>query len=81
MLNKWADKINVTYCGQTVESRPNGESVTLPHHPYIQVLVHVIPDSGSATPYKSRLNTLSRAIPLLEQLPIGCRLGPRCPYT
>ncbi|MGP6944083.1 peptide ABC transporter ATP-binding protein, partial [Klebsiella pneumoniae] len=21
------------------------------------------------------------AIPLLEQLPIGCRLGPRCPYA
>ncbi|MDI8746192.1 hypothetical protein MJM83_29100, partial [Salmonella enterica subsp. enterica serovar Montevideo] len=30
---------------------------------------------------KSRLNTLPGAIPLLEQLPIGCRLGPRCPYA
>ncbi|MEH0888876.1 peptide ABC transporter ATP-binding protein, partial [Enterobacter sp. UNJFSC 003] len=27
------------------------------------------------------LNTLPGAIPLLEQLPIGCRLGPRCPYA
>ncbi len=32
-------------------------------------------------PHKSRLNTLPGAIPLLEQLPIGCRLGPRCPYA
>ncbi|XPE59145.1 hypothetical protein ACNKHQ_07600 [Shigella flexneri] len=32
-------------------------------------------------PHKSRLNTLSGAIPLLEQLPMGCRLGQRCPYA
>ncbi|MDU7941786.1 MAG: peptide ABC transporter ATP-binding protein, partial [Citrobacter freundii] len=36
---------------------------------------------GSAMPHKSRLNTMPGAIPLLEQLPIGCRLGPRCPYA
>ncbi len=34
MLSKWADKINVMYCGQTVESGPSEELITLPHHPY-----------------------------------------------
>ena len=81
MLSQWADKINVLYCGQTVESAPSKELVTMPHHPYTQALIRAIPDFGSAMPHKSRLNTLPGAIPLLEQLPIGCRLGPRCPYA
>ncbi len=81
MLSQWADKINVLYCGQTVETAPSKELVTMPHHPYTQALIRAIPDFGSAMPHKSRLNTLPGAIPLLEQLPIGCRLGPRCPYA
>jgi len=52
-----------------------------PHHPYTQALIRAMPDFGSALPHKSRLNTLSGAIPSLEHLPIGCRLGPRCPYA
>lgn len=81
MLSQWADKINVLYCGQTVETAPSKELVTTPHHPYTQALIRAIPDFGSAMPHKSRLNTMPGAIPLLEQLPIGCRLGPRCPYA
>ena len=63
MLSKWADKIDVMYCGQTVETAVSDDLV------------------NSAMPHKSRLNTLPGAIPLLESLPIGCRLGPRCPYA
>ena len=81
MLSKWADKIDVMYCGQTVETAPSEDLVTTPHHPYTQALIRAIPDFGSAMPHKSRLNTLPGAIPLLESLPIGCRLGPRCPYA
>lgn len=62
MLSKWADKINVMYCGQTVESGPSEELITLPHHPYTQALIRAIPDFGSAMPHKSRLNTLPGAI-------------------
>ena len=80
MLSKWADKINVMYCGQTVESGPSEELITS-HITPTQALIRAIPDFGSAMPHKSRLNTLPGAIPLLEQLPIGCRLGPRCPYA
>ena len=81
MLSQWADKINVMYCGQTVESATSEELVSSPHHPYTQALIRAIPDFGSPMPHKSRLNTLPGAIPALEQLPMGCRLGPRCPYA
>lgn len=62
MLSQWADKINVLYCGQTVETAPSKELVTMPHHPYTQALIRAIPDFGSAMPHKSRLNTLPGAI-------------------
>ncbi|MCX2958280.1 MAG: peptide ABC transporter ATP-binding protein, partial [Serratia symbiotica] len=52
-----------------------------PHHPYTQALIRAMPDFGRSLPHKSRLNTLPGAIPPLEHLPIGCRLGPRCPYA
>ncbi|CAK9884974.1 MAG: Peptide transport system ATP-binding protein SapD [Candidatus Erwinia impunctatus] len=81
MLAQWAERINVMYCGQTVESAPSEELITFPHHPYTQALIRAIPDFGRSLPHKSRLNTLPGAIPSLEHLPVGCRLGPRCPYA
>ncbi|MGZ7362302.1 oligopeptide/dipeptide ABC transporter ATP-binding protein, partial [Streptococcus pyogenes] len=27
------------------------------------------------------LNTLKGSIPMLQEMPIGCRLGPRCPFA
>lgn len=81
IMSKLVDRINVLYCGQTVESATPNELLTRPHHPYTQALIRAIPDFESPIPHKGRLNTLSGAIPSLEHLPIGCRLGPRCPYA
>lgn len=81
IMSKWAHKINVMYCGQIVESGPSEELIQQPHHPYTQALVRSMPDIDNLVPFKSRLNTLPGFIPSLEHLPIGCRLGPRCPYA
>lgn len=80
-MSQWANRINVMYCGQTVETAQSEDLMSTPHHPYTQALIRAMPDFGRALPHKSRLNTLSGAIPSLESLPIGCRLGPRCPYA
>jgi cationic peptide transport system ATP-binding protein len=81
MMSKWANRVNVLYCGQTVESATCEDLLATPHHPYTQALIRAMPDFGRSLPHKSRLNTLPGAIPSLEHLPIGCRLGPRCPYA
>ncbi|EKT62556.1 putrescine export ABC transporter ATP-binding protein SapD [Providencia burhodogranariea] len=81
MMSKLVDRINVLYCGQTVESATPADILQRPHHPYTQALIRSIPDLESPIPHKGRLNTLPGAIPSLEHLPIGCRLGPRCPYA
>lgn len=81
MMSKWCNRISVLYCGQTVESAQSEDLIATPHHPYTQALIRAIPDFGRSMPPKSRLNTLPGGIPSLEHLPIGCRLGPRCPYA
>ena len=50
-------------------------------HQNLQELIRTWPDFGGELPHKSRLNTLSGSIPSLEHLPVGCQLGPRCPYA
>lgn len=73
------DNITVMYCGQAVESGAREQILTQPHHPYTAALLQMMPDLDGELPHKSRLNTLPGAIPPLKSLPIGCRLGPRCP--
>lgn len=79
-ISQWTHRIQVLYCGQTVEVAASKNLISTPHHPYTQALMRAMPDFGQPLPHKSRLNTLNGSIPSLEHLPIGCRLGPRCPY-
>jgi len=75
------DSITVMYCGQMVETGSREQVLNQPHHPYTDALLNAIPDFSGCLPHKSRLNPLPGAIPPLQHLPIGCRLGPRCPYA
>ncbi|TID28730.1 peptide ABC transporter ATP-binding protein [Avibacterium paragallinarum] len=80
-ISEWCDTLNVLYCGQNAESGPKDSIISAPHHPYTNALLHSIPDFKYPLPLKSRLSTLKGNVPLLDQLPIGCRLGPRCPFA
>ena len=53
----------------------------MPHHPYTQALLYSVPDFSHPLGFKSKLGTLEGTVPILEQMPIGCRLGPRCPFA
>ncbi|MGB7995913.1 MAG: oligopeptide/dipeptide ABC transporter ATP-binding protein [Photobacterium halotolerans] len=80
-VTQWADRITVMYCGQAVESGSRKQLLTTPHHPYTIALLQAMPDFSQDIPHKSKLTTLPGSIPPLQHLPIGCRLGPRCPYA
>ncbi len=80
-VTQWADRITVMYCGQSVESASRRQIVETPYHPYTQALLNAMPDFSQDIPHKSKLVTLPGSIPPLQHLPIGCRLGPRCPYA
>ncbi|WP_117234565.1 oligopeptide/dipeptide ABC transporter ATP-binding protein [Vibrio maerlii] len=80
-ITQWASRITVMYCGQSVESADTDKILTEPKHPYTVALLKAMPDFDEWIPHKEKLDSLPGTIPPLQHLPIGCRLGPRCPYA
>lgn len=80
-LSGWCDQLTVLYCGQVMESGPTSELIAQPFHPYTKALVENAPDYSGELPHKSMMQTLPGSAPALQHLPIGCRLGPRCPQA
>ena len=80
-ISEWCDQISVLDCGQNTESGPTQMLLESPHHPYTQALINAVPDFTQPLGFKSKLSTLEGTVPILEQMPIGCRLGPRCPFA
>jgi cationic peptide transport system ATP-binding protein len=78
-LTDWTHSVSVLYCGQMVESGAIDQVFKKPYHPYTQALINAVPDFNLDLPHKSKLFALDGSIPALQHLPIGCRLGPRCP--
>lgn len=78
-VTHWTNSITVMYSGQFVEAGTTCNIFTKPYHPYTQALVDSSPKANMNIPAKSRLMALPGSIPILQHLPIGCRLGPRCP--
>ncbi len=74
-----ATTMTVLYCGQTVESGRMSKIRKRPLHPYTKALLDSAPSFRTDLPPKSCLPSLEGSIPTLQHLPIGCRLGPRCP--
>ncbi len=80
-IGYWADKISVLYCGHLMESGTSKQVIEETHHPYTQALLLSSIANQRHLPKKAILPALRGAVPLLQHLPIGCRLGPRCPYA
>jgi len=78
-VTHWTNTITVMYSGQFVEAGTTEQIFNRPFHPYTKALLDSSPNANIELPAKSRLTTLPGSIPLLQHLPIGCRLGPRCP--
>ncbi|MBL4941035.1 MAG: ATP-binding cassette domain-containing protein [Colwellia sp.] len=78
-ITHWTKTITVMYSGQFVEAGTTEQIFNKPLHPYTRALVDSNPSANFHLPAKSRLMTLPGSIPILQHLPIGCRLGPRCP--
>lgn len=75
--SNWTDRLTIMYCGQSVEFGPTRMVVENPIHPYTQALVASIPNQHE----QELLPILPGTVPSFQHLPIGCRLGPRCPYA
>ncbi len=78
-ISDLSDYITLIYCGQTVESGSYKQVMESPMHPYTETMIKTIINFDESSIHKSQLYTLPGNIPSSNQLPIGCRLGPRCP--
>jgi len=78
-ISNLSDYISLIYCGQTVETGSYKQIINSPMHPYTQAMIKTILEFDENIDHKSQLYTLPGSIPPANQLPIGCRLGPRCP--
>lgn len=78
-ISSMSDTMTVLYCGQTVESGRMLQLRKRPLHPYTKALLNSAPSFSKDLLPKSELSALPGTIPTLQNLPTGCRLGPRCP--
>ncbi|TRX57253.1 oligopeptide/dipeptide ABC transporter ATP-binding protein [Thalassomonas sp. M1454] len=78
-ISHWTENLTVMYSGQFVEAGSTEQIFNTPFHPYTKALMDSTPRADRVIGKKEKLATLPGTIPVLQHLPIGCRLGPRCP--
>ena len=71
-----ADRVNVMYAGEIVESAPVGELFANPRHPYTRGLLESIPGRH---PDEQQLRTIEGDVPTPNEPATYCRFAPRCP--
>jgi oligopeptide/dipeptide ABC transporter ATP-binding protein len=72
------DRVVVMYLGQIAEEGTTADIFNNPQHPYTVGLMNSVPRAGSAS---RRLHIIPGMVPMLDQVPRGCRFAPRCQYA
>jgi len=68
-------RVIVMYAGQIVEEADVKQLFDEPKHPYTRGLLGSMP---SLNTNQERLDAIPGAVPLLQEMPKGCRFAPRC---
>ena len=79
VIAETCQRVIVMYLGQIVEEGLVTDIFDHPMHPYTQGLMESIPKLD--TDPKKHLHQIKGTVPLLNQIPAGCRFAPRCPYA
>lgn len=72
-------RVAVMYLGQIVEEADVFSLFQNPQHPYTKGLLRSIPKMNGER--RERLFIIEGSVPLLSQIPQGCRFCPRCPFA
>jgi dipeptide transport system ATP-binding protein len=73
-----AQRVQVMYAGQAMESRPAEALLAAPAHPYTAALLDALPDRADE---RRRLATIPGVVPGIDDRPEGCLFAPRCRFT
>ncbi|MFC4160296.1 ABC transporter ATP-binding protein [Chitinimonas lacunae] len=77
VVQQYADRIQVMYSGEIVETGPIGQVTQTPSHPYTRALLQSLPGRVGARP-KTPLVTIRGMVPPIELAIEGCRFASRC---
>lgn len=72
------DRVIVMYAGKVVEEGNAIDIFESTRHPYTIGLLKSIPNLEEA---QTRLEAIPGSVPLLHEVPPGCRFAPRCPHA
>ncbi len=75
VIAEMADRVNVMYAGEIVETSSVERVFHEPKHPYTQGLLASIPGAHEG----ERLRTIEGEVPTPVEKPTYCRFAPRCP--
>ncbi|MGN7300130.1 ABC transporter ATP-binding protein [Ferdinandcohnia sp. SAFN-114] len=78
VVAEMADRVIVMYAGSIVEATNVFSLFKNPGHPYTEGLLSSIPKMDEKV---NHLNVTEGSIPLLNEMPSGCKFHPRCPYA
>lgn len=78
VIAEMAERVVVMYAGQIVEEAPVVPLFETPLHPYTSGLLASIPRLRAG---RERLHVIEGIVPLITNLPPGCRFWPRCPMA
>jgi len=70
--------VSVMYAGRIVESCATEELFSDPKHPYTKALLKSMPQGRSEG---KKLDTIQGTVPMMTNLPGGCRFSDRCEYA
>lgn len=76
VVSETCQRVLVMYLGQVVEEGTVEKIFSYPRHPYTTSLLASIPSMEGERGQK--LSTIKGTVPLLSQIPEGCRFAPRC---
>lgn len=69
------DLVYVMYAGKIVETADVRELFHYPQHPYTIGLLNSLPSRNK----EKHLQSIPGTVPILSEMPAGCRFAPRCP--
>ena len=79
VVSEMCSRVAVMYLGQIVEEADVLTLFEHPMHPYTRGLLKSIPTVKGGK--REELSVIEGTVPLLSQIPQGCRFRPRCPYA
>lgn len=75
-----ADRIQVMYAGEVVETGFTKDIISTPTHPYTEGLLNSLP-GRKETAFRQPLPSIPGMVPDLTRRPKGCQFSPRCSYA